>query len=110
MEVQAIGGARIVKFAERVDSITYSEVESTLEAVMATNPRHVVCEFGATKYVSSMGLRVLLSAAKKLKRAGGQLALVCAKSNYVYEIFELSGITHVVPVFDTVEEAMAQLP
>jgi anti-sigma B factor antagonist len=109
MEVQQIGSASVVRLMERVDSVTCSEVESNLEALIATNPRHVICEFTATKYISSSGLRVFLLAAKHLKRAGGQLALVCAKSSYVYEVLELTGITHIVAVFETLDEAMAKL-
>ena len=109
MKVQQIGSATVVSLMERVDSVSCQEVESTLQAVLATNPRHVICELTATNYISSAGLRVLLLAAKNLKRAGGQLALACGQSNYVYEILELTGITHIIPVFDTVDEAMAKL-
>ncbi len=109
MESQQIGTARVVKLMDRIDSITCQEVESALQATMATNPRQVICECTATKYVSSAGLRVFLAAAKSLKRAGGQLAIVCAKGNYVYEVLELAGLTRVVPVFETVDEAMAKL-
>jgi anti-sigma B factor antagonist len=109
MEVQQRGSATVVRLMERVDSITCQEVESTLQAAISTNPRQLICDCTATKYMSSAGLRVFLMAAKTLKRAGGQLALVCAKGNYVYEVFELTGITHVVPVFDTVDEAVAKL-
>ena len=109
MEVEQIGSASVVRLMERVDSITCQEVESALQAAMAANPRHVICDCTGTKYISSAGLRVFLLAAKNLKRAGGQLALVCGKSNYVYEVLELTGITHIVPVFETVDEAMAGL-
>jgi anti-sigma B factor antagonist len=109
MEVQQIASARVVRLMERVDSVTCNEVESTLQALIATNPQHVICEFAATKYISSAGLRVLLLAAKNLKRAGGQLTLVCAKGNYVYEVFDLTAFTNIVPVFETLDEAMAKL-
>jgi anti-anti-sigma factor len=109
MDVQQIGSARVVRLMERVDSVTCNEVESTLQAVIAANPQRIICEFTATKYISSAGLRVFLVAAKNLKKAGGQLVLVCAKGNYVYEVLELTGITRIVPVFGTVDEAMVQL-
>ncbi len=109
MVIQQIGSANVVKLMERVDSITCHEVESALQAIIATNSRQIVCDLSATKYISSAGLRTLLSAAKNLKRADGQLVLVCAKSNYVYEVLGLTGITHLVPVFETVDEAVAKL-
>ncbi len=93
---------------ERVDSVTCNEVESTLRALLAANPLHVVCDFSGTKYISSAGLRVLMWAAKSLKRAGGQLALVCAKGNYIYEVFDLTALTHLLPVFETLEQALAR--
>ncbi len=109
MKVEQIGSATVVSLMERVDSMTCNEVESTLQTAIAANARQVICEFTATKYISSAGLRVFLVAAKNLKRAGGQLALVCGKSNYVYEVLELTGITHIGPVFESVDEAMAKL-
>ena len=109
MEVEQIGSAQVIRLMERVDSTTCHEVESTLQAAIAMNPRHVICELTATKYMSSSGLRILLLAAKNLKRGGGQLVLVCAKGSYVFEVLELTGITHIVPVFETMDEAMAKL-
>jgi len=109
MEIQHIGNASVLRLMERVDSLTCSEVESALQALIAANARHVICDFGATKYISSAGLRVLMVAAKNLKRAGGQLALVCAKGNYIYEVFDLTAFTHLVPTFETLDEAMAKL-
>ncbi len=107
MEIERIGNASILKLMERVDSITCTEVESALKGLIGTNAPYVVCDFGATKYISSAGLRVLLMAAKALKRAGGRLALVCARGNYIYEVFDLTAFTHLVPVFRTVDAAVA---
>jgi anti-sigma B factor antagonist len=109
MEIQHFGSASVLRLMERVDSVTCVEVESALQALIATNPPHVICDFAATKYISSAGLRVVMLAAKNLKRAGGQLALVCAKGNYIYEVFDLTAFTHIVPVFETLDEAVAKL-
>ena len=109
METQHIGSTSILRLMERVDSVTCTEVESALQALIGANVRNVVCDFGATRYISSAGLRVLLLAAKNLKRAGGQLALVCAKGNYIYEVFDLTAFTHLIPAFETVDEAVAKL-
>jgi anti-anti-sigma factor len=109
MEIHQIGSASVLKLMERVDSVTCAEVESALQGLMATNSRHVICDFSATKYISSAGLRVIMLAAKNLKQAGRQLALVCAKGNYIYDVFDLTAFTHLLPTFETVEEAVAKL-
>ena len=53
-------------------------------------------------FVSSAGLRVLLSAAKRL---GGQLR-VCGLNETVNEVFEISGFITIFSVFPTEEEAL----
>ncbi len=109
MEIEHIGNARVLRLMERVDSITCTEVESALQGLIASNARYVICDFSATKYISSAGLRVLVVAAKALKRTGGRLVMVCAKDNYVYEVFDVTALTHLLPVFRTLEEAVASV-
>jgi len=90
---------------ERIDSLSSREVETTLQAVLAGGARNVICDFAATKYISSAGLRVLLVIAKELTKAGGRLVLVCAKTGYVYEVLETAGFTSMIPTFGSVTEA-----
>ncbi len=109
MKVDQIGSVSVVRLLERVDSVSCREVESTLQTLTAANPRQVICDCTATQYISSAGLRVFLTTAKHLKQNGGQLALVCATNQYVHEVLALTGITHFVPVFETLEEALSKL-
>jgi anti-anti-sigma factor len=109
MDVQQVGNATVVKIIERVDSLTCREVETILQGIIAANPRLLICDFAANKYISSAGLGVFLSTAKSLKRTGGQLGFVCAKTSYVFEVFETAGFTHIIPVFETVDDAIAKL-
>ena len=53
-------------------------------------------------FVSSAGLRVLLTAAKRL---GGQLK-VCGLNETVNEVFEISGFSTIFSVFPTEEDAL----
>ncbi|HEX3730050.1 MAG TPA: STAS domain-containing protein, partial [Opitutaceae bacterium] len=57
-------------------------------------------------YVSSAGLRVFLSAAKKAKVAGGRAAFA-ALTPIVQEIFELSGFTGILEIHPTAAAAAA---
>lgn len=105
METQKLATATVVKLIERVDSLTSREVETTLQGIVAGGARNIICDLTATRYVSSAGLRVLLIAAKALKKSGGQLLVVCAKTGYVYEVLETAGFLNIIPVFASVEEA-----
>lgn len=105
METQNLPNATVVKLLERIDSLTSRDVEDTLQKVVAGGARNIICDCAATKYISSAGLRVLLLIAKALKKTGGQLLIVCARTGYVYEVLETSGFTNIIPVFESVEEA-----
>ncbi len=105
METQNLPNATVVKMIERIDSLTSRDVEEALQKIVAGGARNIICDCAATKYISSAGLRVLLIVTKPLKKAGGQLMIVCARTGYVYEVLETSGFTNIIPVFESVEEA-----
>lgn len=105
METHNLANATVVKLIERVDSLSSRDVESALQNIIAGGTRNIICDFAATKYISSAGLRVLLVAAKALKKGGGQLLIVCAKTGYVYEVLETAGFTSMIPVFESVTGA-----
>jgi anti-anti-sigma factor len=90
MLTEPLGNATVLRLMERVDSVTCIEVESALQGLIASTSRHVICDFSAAKYISSAGLRVIMLAAKNLKQSGRQLALVCARGNYIYRQFPRS--------------------
>jgi anti-sigma B factor antagonist len=105
METQKLANATVVKLIERIDSLSSREVETTLQTIVAGGARNIICDFAATNYISSAGLRVLLAAAKELKKGGGKLLIVCVKTGYVYEVLETAGFTNMIPVFESVDEA-----
>jgi len=105
METQNLTNATVVKLIERIDSLTSRDVEAALQGAVAAGARNIICDCSATHYISSAGLRVLLTICKALKKAGGQLLLVCAKTGYVYEVLETAGFINIIPVFESVEEA-----
>lgn len=105
METNSPPNATVVKLIERIDSLTSREVETALQGAVTGGARNIICDCVTTKYISSAGLRVLLLVSKTMKKAGGQLIIVCSKTGYVYEVLETAGFTGIIPVFETVEEA-----
>jgi anti-anti-sigma factor len=68
----------------------------------------LVLDFSQVEYISSMGLRVLLMAAKQLRAQNARIA-VGALRPVVKEIFEIAHFNHVLEVFPTVRAALEQL-
>jgi anti-anti-sigma factor len=110
MDIKSYDKVTVLTLIERVDSLTSREVETALQGIIDTGARHVVCDCGPTKYISSAGLRVLLTAAKNLKKIGGQLSLACSKHTYAFEVLETAGFTNIIPVFESVDAALPKAP
>ncbi|MGD8342505.1 MAG: STAS domain-containing protein [Desulfobacterales bacterium] len=92
----------------RLDAATASTAEETITQTMADNTKRLLFDLSALEYLSSGGLRVILGAAKEIRRREGKVALA-ALTPYVYEIFEVSGFTAMIPIKDSVEEALKEV-
>lgn len=68
----------------------------------------LVLDFSGVSYISSVGLRVLMLAAKQVGEQQGRIA-VAALSPLVAEVFQVSHFDLVFQVFATVDEAAAAL-
>lgn len=92
----------------RLDAATSSIAEETIKDKMTDDTRRLLFDLSALEYLSSGGLRVILGAAKEIRRREGKVALA-ALTPYVYEIFEVSGFTAMIPIKESVEEALKDL-
>ena len=92
----------------RLDAATSPAAEETIKQAIEGDANRLLFDFSDLEYLSSGGLRVILGAAKELKRKGGQIVLCCL-SEYVNEIFEVSGFNAMIPITDTVESGIKRL-
>jgi len=99
------GSALVLAVSDRVDSVTSPELERRIGELIAGGERVLVVDLSGLAYVSSAGLRVFLSAAKKLKAAGGKL-LLCSLGGMVQEVFVMSGFADILSIYDTLEKAL----
>lgn len=104
-----LADALIVAPKGRLDQDSAPDVQKRLVDLVEANPGgKVALDFSEVSYISSVGLRALMVAAKTSKANGGAIA-VGALTPVVREIFEISRFNYVVPVFDTLREALASL-
>ena len=68
----------------------------------------LVFDFAGVEYISSVGLRVLLMAAKEVRARNTRIA-VAALQPVVKEIFDIARFNHVLEIFPTVHAALEQL-
>ena len=97
----------VIELPQRIDSVTSEEFEKNLHPLIKDNSI-ILCDFSQNTYISSLGLRILLSTMKTMKKTGGTLALF-ALSPYVQEIFDISGFSKIFPIYLTEQAAVDDL-
>lgn len=101
-----INDVTLVCVEGKVDTNTSPQLEQTLSDLVAAGKINLLADFTELSFISSAGLRVLLATAKKTKAQSGELK-VCGMNPTVKEVFDISGFSTILPVFETREQALA---
>jgi anti-anti-sigma factor len=96
--------ALIVTVTGRLDGLTTPDFDRQVAAWVKPG-QLVVLDFAQLNYISSAGLRSILTLGKQLKTAGGRLAL-CSLTGFIQEVIELSGFNAFLPVYPDVASAL----
>ena len=100
-----VGDAIVVMVEGNLDTNTSPDAQNYLDQLVDSGSQKILISFESTNYVSSAGLRVVLATAKLLSKNGGDLRL-CSLSSTVHDVFEISGFTTILNVFDSEKEAL----
>ncbi len=98
-----LGSVIVLRPGGRIDNATSAEFQARLLAVIKSEIGDIVVDFSDVEYISSAGLRALMTAARS-KDKERRLAATGLNA-VVQEIFTISRFHHVVPVLGSVEEA-----
>lgn len=99
-------GTILVELAGRLDAMGVQAIEKPFNEAVHHRTAQVVVDMTGVDYVSSAGIALLLVKGKMLSTSGGLLA-VAALNELVWDIFERTGYTQTLPVYATVDEALA---
>lgn len=86
-----------------IDAVTCTELEDVLNDVINNGEKNIVLDFDGVVYISSAGLRVILTAIQKL-HGTGKLVLSRLQED-VREIIEMAGFLNIVRIFDDLDSA-----
>ena len=92
----------------RLDADSSPEAEKVVKDALKGQTTRVLFNLASLEYLSSAGLRVLLGAAKEMRRKDGKIVL-CALNEFVKEIFEVSGFQSLIPITESVESGIEAL-
>ncbi len=98
-EINSYGSVDVVKVAGRVDSSNAPELDSALKGLQDSNRYKFVIDLAQVDYMSSAGLRTLVSALRTSKKRSGDVRLA-RPSERVTEVLELAGLTSLFQIFN----------
>jgi anti-anti-sigma factor len=87
---ERVGDIVVVAPVGRIDSTTSHTLDAHLVGLTDEGRHRIVVDFAEVDYISSAGLRVMLTLAKRLREGRGRLA-ICSLGTSVRQVFELAG-------------------
>lgn len=80
----------------RLDTATAPQLEEQIQGSLA-GAKKLILDFEQLEYLSSAGLRVLLTAHKAMMKSGGELE-ICHVNEIIHEVFEVTGFLDVLNI------------
>ena len=95
IEIKRNAEETVIELAGRLDTITAPVLDKTVNEDIG-DTKNLVLDLKGLEYISSAGLRVLLSAQKKMQKVGTmQVIHVCEA---VMEVFEMTGFADILTI------------
>ena len=96
---------RRIAITGRLDVEGTNSVASQLVELTQAPKKGVVVDLSSLKFLASIGIRALITAAKAVKERGGKMVLVVDDGSTVMMSIKATGIDKLVPVFDDSDDA-----
>ena len=95
MEIKRNTDVIILELIGRLDTTTAPALDKTINENL-NNIKNLILDFRGLEYISSAGLRVLLSTQKKMQQIGTMK--VINVSEEVFEVFEITGFADILVI------------
>ena len=95
IEIKKAAEATTIEIVGRLDTITAPALDKTINEDLG-DAKHLILDVKGMEYISSAGLRVLLSAQKKMQKLGSMK--VTHVREEVMEVFEMTGFADILTI------------
>ena len=114
--IEPMDAARKRRFFDLLVATGFKEIEvgfpsasqtdfDFIRELIESGKKQIVVDLSKATFIDSTTLGVLVGGVKRLRPAGGALALVCTDEN-ITKIFEITGLDRVFPIHSSREEAL----
>lgn len=93
-----------LKVDGKIDSNTSKTFEDKISQLLEKQEKKLLIDFSLVNYISSSGLRVLLSSVKKMKDLNGKIALL-QPNDFIKNTIDVSGFASIIPYFIETDKA-----
>jgi len=95
----------VISLTGDMDAYDAEAFDGVVNEVINSGDRDVIVDFSGLKYISSSGLRALITLRKQVLKKGGKLGLV-SLSDKVLEVFKVSKLLGIFDVYNSMEDAL----
>ena len=107
-KVEEKGDVTVVHVEGRLDAASSPQLESRINAIIDAGHFKMILDFAGVDYLSSAGMRLMLSVSKKLKAVEGKL-VACTINDEVMEVIKMAGFDRVLEIYPSVDESFSHL-
>tara|TARA_B100000989_G_C19361786_1_gene393597 strand:- start:128 stop:472 length:345 start_codon:yes stop_codon:yes gene_type:complete len=104
-QIEESGDVKIFRIDGRLDATSAPKLENALEQACSKGFLKIILDLADMEYLSSAGIRLILSLTKKLDNLNGGLRL-CSISEDVMEIIKMAGFERILNIYPTENEAL----
>lgn len=87
-----------------IDSDTYEELDQALKEIVDEKTKAIVLDMGGINYISSIGVRVIVSTKNALKKKNATFAMVNLQPQ-IKKVFDVLNILPIIDIFEDMPEA-----
>ena len=101
-----VNDVKVVQIEGELDTGSSPNAQNQLDQLRGQGVKKILLDLTNLDFISSAGLRVLLATAQELKEDSGDLR-VCSLNREVKEVFDISGFSTLLMVFDNEAKALS---
>jgi anti-anti-sigma factor len=107
-QVEEKGDVIVVRVKGRLDAASSPQLEKKIDAIIASGHFKLLLNLSGVDYLSSAGMRLMLSISKKLKHLEGKI-VACNLQDEVMEVIKMAGFHQVLEIYPSEEEGFNHL-
>jgi len=105
VEIEEVDDKIVLHIDGRLDAPSTPILEKKLNALIDEGKLDLLLDFSKVEYLSSAGMRLLLSASKKIKSKNGKIVIFSIHDD-VMDIIKLAGFDKILNICRTEQEAL----